>query len=53
MTSEKGTVGDGPSKKKKRKGYQEISQGISTQRKVHPFANSDLVTAALDSEDLH
>ncbi|XP_060593779.1 proline-, glutamic acid- and leucine-rich protein 1-like [Ruditapes philippinarum] len=49
MTSEKGTVGDGPSKKKKRKGYQEISQGISTQRKVHPLANSDLVTAALDT----
>ncbi|XP_045199997.2 proline-, glutamic acid- and leucine-rich protein 1-like [Mercenaria mercenaria] len=51
LTAEKSSskVGDAPSKKKKRKGYQEISQGISTQRKIHPHANSQLVTAALDA----
>ncbi|XP_069104117.1 proline-, glutamic acid- and leucine-rich protein 1-like isoform X2 [Argopecten irradians] len=38
-----------PPRKKKKIGYQEISQGISSQRKVDRLAGADLVTAALDT----
>ncbi|WAR28582.1 PELP1-like protein [Mya arenaria] len=36
-------------KAKKRRGYQEISQGISSQRKIQPLANVGLVRAALET----
>ncbi|XP_033760606.1 proline-, glutamic acid- and leucine-rich protein 1-like [Pecten maximus] len=38
-----------PPRKKKKIGYQEISQGISSQRKIDRLAGADLVTTALEA----
>ena len=40
--------GDGPPIKKHKGGNYEVSQGISSQRKVHNNANGSLVTASLE-----
>ncbi|KAH3810241.1 hypothetical protein DPMN_138631 [Dreissena polymorpha] len=47
--TDKMTSGQGSRKGHKGKGYHEISQGISTQRKSQPLANHSLVKAALEA----